>query len=316
MKAAVFSFIRPSPNSTIASVRIARFIARTLSIPLIADETVKQTRWDVLILVNGAFSFCPCRDDVAVAVRRAKRIIWVQNDYMIYAPIPDGQAESVFRKAFVQRRGRGLPDMDHWTTVKEKSRMTKQSRYINWNMLTALKRPMDLSRNHAGDLFYYGAFRERRERTFDAYFRPKKMPLTISSASKKFADRYPHATILGSIARDRFYDELHAHGLGLYIEDTRSHHEFHSPANRFYEMLSAGLPMVFEPDSYDMLHRAGFDIAEFVVERQRDARTLLRDRRAIARVQRKRWWTDFRVQLTDTLRSKFARYLTAISHDT
>lgn len=312
MNTAVFSFIRPSQNSTIASVRIAHFLSKTLRVPLIADATIKDTRWDVLILVNGAFSFCPCRDDVAVAVRRAKRIIWVQNDYMIYAPIPDGSAESVFRKAFVLRRQRGLPDMDHWTTVKEKAKTTKQSRYINWNMLTALKQPMEPAHDAPNDLFYYGAFRERRERTFDAYFRPKKIPLTISSASKKFAERYPHAEILTSIPREEFYLELNRHGLGLYIEDSRSHHEFHSPANRFYEMLSAGLPMVFEPESHTMLRRAGFDIADFVVERQRDARAALRHRRDIARTQRRAWWSDFRAQLTTTVRHKFERYLTAL----
>lgn len=309
MKTAVFSFIRIAPDSVIASVRIAKFIAKTLDVPLIDDETIKETRWDVLILVNGAFSFCSHRDDVAVAVRRAKRIIWVQNDYAIYAPINNGAAESTFRKAFIIRKDRGLPDMDHWTTVKAKATMTKGSRYINWNTLTALKEPLPCNRMSSNDLFYYGAFRSGRSRTFDQYFRSKKIELSLSSSNKKFSERYPHATMISSIPRDGFYRELNHHGLGLYIEDPRSHKEFHSPANRFYEMLSAGLPMVFEPDAEGMLGEAGYDISKFIAQNQRDAVKMLRYRRRIQRQQRDEWWSDFRDQLRQTLRRSFRHYI-------
>lgn len=308
MKSAVFTFVKPSPNSVIASVRIAKFIGKTLDIPMLWDDRVKDERWDVLFLVNGAFSYCSHRDDVAVAVRRARRIIWVQNDYAIYAPIPDGEAESTFRKAFRIRRDKGLPDMDHWTTVKEKSHMTGYSRYLNWNALTALRRPMDVCRTAADDLFYYGAFRTSRGPSFDRYFKRHKMPIALSSASKKFAERYPHARIISAIPRGEFYDELNGHGLGLYIEDPRSHREFHSPANRFYEMLSAGLPMVFEPDAITMLGKAKIDVTDFTVANQKECRSALRHRRDIQRTQRKRWWDDFRGNLTDSLRRAFRRY--------
>ena len=309
MKSAVFTFVKPSPNSVIASVRIAKFIAKTLDIPMIYDETIKDQRWDVLFLVNGAFSYCSYRDDVAVAVRRAKRIVWVQNDYAIYAPIPDGQAESKFRKAFRIRRDTGRPDMDHWTTVKAKATMTPWSTYMNWNSLTALRNPLSCDRHAASDLFYYGAFRSSRSRTFDRYFRPRKMDVSLSSASKKFIERYPHASVVSAIPRDGFYTELNRHGLGLYIEDPRSHREFHSPANRFYEMLSAGLPMVFEPDAAPMLKKAGYIIDDFITSNQREARDALRHRRHIQRSQRTQWWTDFRSQLKTRLLKKYDSYL-------
>lgn len=309
MKSAVFTFVKPSKNSVIASVRIAQFISNWLHIPLIADEHIKDERWDVLFLVNGAFSFCSHRDDVAVAVRRAKRMIWVQNDYAIYPPIADGIAESTFRKAFRIRRDKGLPDMDHWTTVKVNAHRTEFSRYMNWNMLTALKWPFSLNRGASNDLFYYGAFRTSRAKTFDRYFQPTKMDVSLSSSSKKFVERYPHASVVSAIARGEFYDELNRHGLGLYIEDPRSHREFHSPANRFYEMLSAGLPIVFEPDAVTMLGKAGYDISDFIVERQRDARQALRHRRDIQRTQHKRWWEDFRYRLRSRLVRAFHSYL-------
>jgi hypothetical protein len=309
MNAAVFSFITPSVNSVIASVRIARFISKTLDIPLMWDDKIKRSKWDILILVNGAFTFCRYRDDLAVAVRKAKRIIWVQNDYVIYSPVSVGIAESTFRKSFCLRHDDGLPDMDHWTTVKSRVSKTKHGSYINWNALTALRTPLDCARNAPDDLFYYGSYRMNRARAFSHYFKSTKIPITLSSASKKFADLYPHVNIVASIPRGKFYHELNRHGLGLYIEDPRSHKEFHSPANRFYEMLSAGLPMVFEPDANAMLSEAGYDISDYIVERQRDARSFLKHRRQMQHQQNRLWWTDFRSQLTHDVRRAFRRYV-------
>lgn len=309
MKTAVFSFIKASPNSMIASARIARFVAKTLDVPCIDDETIRDTRWDVLILVNGAFSFCNVRDDAAVAVRRAARIVWIQNDYAIYPPVADGQAESVFRKAFVQREAKGLPRMDLWTTVRERAAQTPSSRYINWNTLTALETPLAIARKHRDDLFYYGSWRMYREQSFDRFFAKHKVPITISSASKKFAALWPHADVMTTMPKGQFYPELNKHGFGLYIEDARSHKQFHSPANRFYEMLSAGLPMLFEPESRSMLRKAGFDPKDFLVRHQRDVRDRLDERDAIAAEQRNRWWTSFRADLTQTVRSTYRQYL-------
>lgn len=310
MKIAVFSFINPSPNSMIASARIARFVAKTLDVPLVWDASIRDMRLDLLILVNGAFSFCNVRDDVAVAVRRAKRIVWIQNDYAIYPPVHDGSAKSIFRRAFVRRTEDGKPRMDLWTTIEENTSVTKSSRYVNWNALTALKTPMKINARSEADLFYYGSFRSNRVRSFDQFLRSKKLPIALSSASKKFEERYPHAHIVSTIPRDDFYPELNRHGFGLYIEDGRSHRQFHSPANRFYEMLSAGLPMVFEPESRTMLKKAGFDPKRYIVRDQRDIRRLMPERDDIAQEQRDRWWRPFRTELRSDLRRVFDRYIT------
>lgn len=309
MKTAVFSFINPSPKSMIASARIARFVAKTLDVPLLWDASVRDTRWDLLILVNGAFSFCNVRDDLAVAVRKARRIVWIQNDYAIYPPVPDGVAESTFRRAFVIREERGLPRMDLWTTIEENTSKTQSSRYVNWNMLTALPKPLRVTRNVSDDLFYYGSWRQYRDKSFDRFFAKRRLPVSISSASKKFAERYPHAQIVGMLERGAFFHELNAHGFGLYIEDSRSHRQFHSPANRFYEMLSAGLPMLFEPESRTMLKKAGFDPKPYIVRHQRDVRDRLDERHDIAIEQRERWWRPFREELTDRVLRVYSSYL-------
>jgi hypothetical protein len=279
-----------------------------LDVPLFWEADIRAQRLDVLILVNGAFAFCAHLPDLAVAIRRAGRIIWIQNDYAIYPPINSGQAESPFRKAFRIRKAKGLPDMDLWTTVKDNAKSTPSSRYMNWNLLTARRSPLPFRSDASTDLFYYGAFRVSRARSFDRYFAKHRIDLSISSASKKFAARYPHATCQTTMAKGSFYTELNAHGLGLYIEDPRSHAHFHSPANRFYEMLSAGLPMVFEPEAAPMLRRAGYIIDDFVVTNQRDVQRAFRHRKLIHDAQHNLWWSDFRNQLVTRVATTYHRY--------
>jgi hypothetical protein len=89
-----------------------------------------------------------------------------------------------------------------------------------------------------------------------------------------------------------FFDVLGTHGLGLYIEDRKSSEEFHSPANRFYEMLSAGLPMVFMPESGSMMRKAGFNPEPYSVSNQRDVKRMMAQREDIGKKQREEWVLD------------------------
>ena len=50
--------------------------------------------------------------------------------------------------------------------------------------------------------------------------------------------------------------EAGKYAAAIYIEDEKSHTNFHSPANRFYEMLSAGIPLFFDHLCTRMLSRA------------------------------------------------------------
>jgi len=206
-------------------------------------------------------------------------------------------AESCFRKAFVTRRRRGLPDMEFWTTVK-RTAMLDDNVYINWNCLTYEPLPArtrnDIRKNNCRDLFYYGAFRAGRESLFDRYFLDSPVPVKISSTNAKFSERYGIEKTIPALPRDEFYLLLARHGLGLYIEDAKSSREFHSPANRFYEMLSAGLPMVFQPESADMLSEAGYDVAPYIIHglgkaARTDIKRLMRNSEDIGAAQRKAW---------------------------
>lgn len=292
-KAAIFSFVRVSDASMVASVRVARYLRDYLGFPLYDDEKIGSVDVPVLIIVNGAFAFCKCLEELSRAILRAKKIVWVQQDYTVVPPINDGSATSPFRRAFVERRERGLDHLHLWSTVTEKI-TTPLGHYCNWNCLTlddANDATVAARRRRApGDLLYYGSYRAGRVRDFDRFLETPRVPTVISSPSRKFEERYQHhlVTHAPKIEED-FYDFLGKHGMGLYVEDRWSHSHFCSPANRFYEMLSAGLPMVFQPECGSMLRRAGYDPEPYYAESARHVPKLMDRRDSVGSEQREKW---------------------------
>lgn len=297
MKAKVFSFVSVSENSIVASVRIARFISEQLGIPVCDDESIAEEPLDILIFVNGAFSYCKCRDALASMVLTTPRIVWVQQDYTIYPPSISGTAETPFRKAFRDRIvEKKMPKLDMWTTITKNQNATPFSHYINWNTLTlenADDKTVTKRRAMADDyLLYYGSYREFRQDAFDRFFTRPAVRTVISSPSNKFSDRYQDVLIKHVKKFDGdIYDRIGMAGLGLCVEDSRSHHgtNFHSPPNRFYEMLSAGLPMVVQHEMAPSLRRGGYDPAPWVVRSAIDIKERLARREEIAAAQRQAW---------------------------
>lgn len=312
MKAAIFTFQAANASSIIASTHLALWLGQILGLPVIDNETVCDTTWDVLIIVNGAFAFCKHLEPLSSAIINAGRIIWVQQDYTIAPPKPVSKAESPFRFAFALRHRDGKPGIDYWTTVRANATATKNSVYINWNALTYTPLPTGLREQTKRSLLYYGAFRQGRVDSFDRVFIEPTVPITISSSragQAKFKNSYPNCEVV-HIGRERFLETLAGYGLGLYIEDKRSHTQFHSPANRFYEMLSAGLPIVFEPASAPMLIEAGFDVSPFVFAQPEDLPTMMRNRNQIGERQRKMWCgVDYRSDLTKSAKAAWKRYI-------
>jgi len=321
MKTAIFSFVRLSENSMVASIRIARFLAKKLGVQTYDYKNIHEIegkRLDLLIIVNGAYGFCQCLPELAALVKSARRIVWVQNDYTIIPPKIESKGVSPFRAAFRERHEAGKPHMDFWTTCEDWARFTPASLYVNWNALTfdesySQKKIVNWRTKATEDLLYYGSYRggsgkSSRERYFDRYFREPLVKTTISSPAKQFHERYTSDKIVHVDAlKNDFYRDIGVHGLGLYIEDRMSHERFHSPANRFYEMLSAGLPMVFQPECGSMMRRAGYDPEPFFVSNVRDVKRSMDIREEIGPTQRRVWIGDdpgkFRRKLNEQIDS-------------
>lgn len=314
MSRAVFSFIKPSPNSAVVSTHIAAWFAEQADAPLVCGKEIADVAVDTLFIMNGAFAFCDHLAELAKAIENSRRVVWLQNDYTIIPPKAESNAQSPFRKVFVDRARAGAEPLHFWTTVADNANATEHSRYINWNQFGW--REGAAQHAHSGDVFYYGAFREGRKPAFDRYFgKACAVPITIDSVSPKFQQHYPHTLrrmesvdmgllgtesvpAKGGIARDKFVRELGSHGLGLYLEDAASHKQFHSPASRFYEMIGARLPMVFQPEAVPMLKQAGFDVEPFVVHDASGFEEFMRRRFDVLTQQAEFWGcVDYRAAL-------------------
>lgn len=295
----IFTFVFYSDEGVTVSNRVAKWLSDLMRWPLTWREDQLPTEpLDVLVLVGGTYTFCKCLQQTAPMIERAERIIWLQNDYTVYPPIDDGAAQSPFRRAFVRRREQGKAPVDYWTTCREYADKTPQSRLINWNQL--MWKPDVGSWSPDGeDLFYYGSYRKDREVYFDKYFLNPTVPVWVSAMGKKF-DKYRSDKVYveDRTPLNRFFVELGRHGLGLYIEDRRSHVRYHSPSSRFYEMLSAGLPMVFDSHCEGMLKRAGVNTEQFQVSVPSQLPRLMERRHEMGVMQRDMWWKDYRSELT------------------
>lgn len=303
MRAVIFSFVKTSLDSVLPSMRIMRFLSEATGFPVVWDDRWDyKGKYDVLFIINGAYAFCQYLEVLAEVIPRAKRVVWIQNDYTIVPPKSSSKGESPFRKAFRVRFEKGLPDIELWTTVRGVTD-GKLHHYINWNSLTYTPFKRQLTKEHLKDLFYYGSYRIFRAKAFDRFFVQDALyKINVSALGRKFTQVYPWLNVKEPV-KENFHRSLARHGIGLYLEDTASHKNFHSPANRFYEMLSAQLPMVFQPESMPHLREAGFEIAPYVVTSQQDILYAIRHREDLRKSQAAQWHGEYTKDLRKRLKT-------------
>lgn len=287
MKMAVLHVNSSNPQGTSPTMRIARFVADELKIPLICSvdtaEPFLKERFDVLFVKYGMLKFSDHRTQALEIYDRARRIVNLENDYTM---IPDKR----FRKAD-----------ECWSTVEGRTR------YVNWNMLTrhpvdAWTSPATLPAPSKQGIVYYGAFRENRADSFERYFRDAPYPLTISTfrGQKKFAE---YTTDVVSAFRDP--DAPAQWQATIYIEDAKSHDLYCSPATRFYECVQMGLTQLVDEKAVHTLAKAGMDVPDsFVVSSKNDVRRVLQSGMidTIRLQQHVTWYRDYSVQLRDQFR--------------
>lgn len=292
------------PNSTIASARVARFMLETLNKGEGSGEhftlvdTLQTAEMavllngsvDTLFIVNGPMAFCDFLEPLSHLVRKAKKVVFVQQDYTIMPPSASGSAETPFRKVF---RDLGLRPI-FWTTVQKNVSAT-WDRYINWNQLTYDPQPFPVLPEEKS-LLYYGAYREKREPMFIKYFHKAPYFVNVSTTTlrgKKFKMIDP---TIGIIPPFEGIANMPVCSASIYIEDPKSSREFHSPANRFYELLSAGIPIFFEESTLKMLGQASIvPDPDWVVKCPQElySKMISMDLDAMRKAQRMKWHTDY-----------------------
>lgn len=324
MRAAVWTFIEPRATSITPSDKIARLVAELADAPLVwnnnweGKNVGKLKSLDILFMVNGPFAFCKNIASVAPAVRIAKRIIWVQNDYAIIPPKAESKGESPFRAAFRERAEAGLPEMEFWTTVEEYVK-NKKDKYVNWNAMayTPLKlSPVSETSPLDRCAIYYGYYRDFRKPSFDKYFAKSGDWMHVATPSKDFPKHYPNLVLRQPMKGDSWLYRLRSYGAGLYIEDKRQHGEYHSPATRFFEMLSAGLPIAFDEDCVRTFEKyqsylgdeVELDIGEFTVANRKELKQFIKHRIEVAKLQHE-WHHDFVASLRQRVKTLMKKVL-------
>lgn len=271
---AVVNLMKCSERSIIASNRIAIFLAETIGCQLIdRKETAFRHKYKILIIVNGPMLYCGFREELKVLVEEAESIVWVTNDYSIYPP------------KFIKEK-----NPIYWSSCDPVEWQQKHE-YINWNQLTFSPWINPIEPKFFG-LFYYGAYRTGRERYFKKYFETFDYQVFISSSNsgkgefKKICPQAKYFQPSDCVMMLRNFSTT------IYIEDTKSHSLYCSPANRFYEALSAHVPILFDKATVGTMGRAGIDISKWTIDGPEEASERLEA------------WREIRVEQAIELRQK------------
>jgi hypothetical protein len=294
-----------SDTSIQASARIAKFLSHTLNLPLVDTEdklakVMEDVFIDTIILVNSPSAFCTWLDDLAGAVNECKNFVYVMNDYTLYTP-------TQLRTALFEREAKGdLPRLFTWANIPKMppnfaSRKTYRHMllppidYVDLNMVTfsemaEAKRPRP---DPVPGLFYYGAFRQDRVQYFKRYFSSDLYPTLLSTTSDgavlKFRDAGCNFT---AVPKFLSLSEIASYQASIYIEDEFTHSTYNSPANRFYECLSAGVPLFFDRSAVGTFQTAGYNVDRYTVASAADVAKLLPMSEEI-RQEQQAWKKDF-----------------------
>lgn len=234
-------------------------------------ETFSHEKFDTIFLCSGGWMFCQFRDEVARLISNARRVIYIQNDYTVGFP---SQFTKVLRATPESKR----PEIQAWSSIPDYGErlssmapyefLPRCPTYINWNALTYRQLPFRPIEQTEENLFYYGSFRKDRIGSFRLYLDPKcwdpKNPIiSCTMRGAKVWDEW--CPFLTKILPLMSFEELQRFSHTIYLEDMKtSQGMYASPANRFYECLSAGVAIIFDPCSTKTFEIAGFDVSDFV----------------------------------------------------
>lgn len=279
----IVHFTKCTETTTIASARIARFLAEQFEMPLVDScESLEEHLPSAkeVIFVNSPSAFCPFRDDMDRIIKD-RRLIWVLNDYTIYPPTQLRDALGM-RKMETWSILSVLPWSHRWTF-----RNLEVTETINWNELT-----YDLlDRVEASEegLVYWGACRQFREGFFRKWLDSDLYDVAISSSNPgraKFAAICPNATLYMPFTN--VASMIRNWRATIYLEDPLERGNG-CPANRFYESLSAGIGMFFDEVSIPTFREHGINIKPYVVHNQQELAHAIKMGDSIGKEQRAKW---------------------------
>jgi len=306
-------------SKVVAGARLARWLVTRLPRGILVDgKTVRDVAAQCENSENAFNVFIvnvpkPMVAHVAAAevlVSKARSLVWLQNDYAIQTPTPTTNGASIFTRAFTHRVREKLP-MWVWTTCEDRVKhIPTMAKYVNWNCL-AIEPMLDMVPPVSKKMLYWGAYRPGRQKSFARYFdEDSNNPEDYTdwylekyvriSATPNGASKFMSATKLVSDCFVGIIDVpegIQKYAATVYMEDEMSHKRYHTPANRFYESLAAGVPMLIDNTAIGTIVKAGYAVPPaYISESLEDVIRLIsrgpRALRAVATQQRAQWTMD------------------------
>lgn len=304
----------PCPElTTTASARVARFLADELNIQLIAgkythEDLKNMYTFDKVFYVNsmGMFAKAPFRKFMQEVVRKCRKVIYVQNDYTIH---PISQTQKVFRARGWSHDFPFTVGPVLWTTVPDFIVKPEDS-YVNWNRLTYQPVDMVAAANRRPGVLYWGSYRAGRVKSFQKYFEQSLYPVHLAMHPKIFNKFAVHDmdNCLQPVQQWKRPEEISTYQATLYIEDEHQHDQFHSPPNRVYEAMSAGVALFIDLPCVSTLEKGGFRVnPDWVVNSARDLYEKLPRAYEFALAQRSLWGSDHVEATRRDVRAAYAK---------
>lgn len=299
------------PGSTVVSSRIALYLSKLLELPLLhtPEDFESYKTVDTIFLINSMSAFSNILYELADLAKNCRRVVFIQNDYTIYPPT---QLRRVFieRSDIIVERWSTIPKLpEDWSKKKIWVKIPMEANhYINWNMLTYDPIPLVDAKtiSNTDSVFYYGAYRQDRKHLFIKYFEDSIYSLFISASSKAFNKFFDLNFDIEEVpVLKNLISDMSQYGTTLYLEDAMSNEIYCSPANRFYECLSAGIAMLFDKSSVETMAIAGYDVRPYVVNSQTDVQNRLKDWYEISLEQSKIWRKDYSSELENQIKAAY-----------
>lgn len=196
----------------------------------------KEFKVDDIIINVGNHQYLGSQllNELAESISKVNRTVFFMDDYQ--APPP-----TQLRKALTKSSNLLLVNIE--TPITRKSLQHFEAVYLNLNKASFKKLPLKPP-FHFGSFIYWGTCRPNREQFFYRYLKPKLYLTYISTSDrqhKKYSDLYINYRPLEKI---QLPNDLQKYGFTVSIQDKSQPKQ--PPPNRFYEAISAGLPIFFD----------------------------------------------------------------------
>lgn len=238
----------PAKSITVA-YRNMLVLAKNLQATLfVSASELRRAASDFDVIICGFGATSTEREESTKFLQRNgdAKLFWLVGEY----------EQSTFAPLFYcKRKYHVIKNFEH----EIKNKQAAEQSFVNLNALLAQPAPADdLDRPYGG--LYYGRWRDDRSVYFNRYLQDGIHLSTSPKNMKVFAAHGCSPIYARTMAWGGHRETLRLFSASLYIEDKFTHTHYNCPANRYYEALHCGVPIVSQPEAAATWDKAGVDV--------------------------------------------------------